>query len=304
MAEAGRVLITGATGLVGRGLLEQLPNAWITTRDATRAMDKLKLPREQFIEWDPATPDLRLPDSASLSGIVNLMGESVADGRWTADKKHRIRDSRVLGTQNLLRSLVAQGTLPTVMVSASAVGFYGDRGEETLVESSPPGTGFLADTCRQWEEAAQEFIHHGCRVVCLRIGLVLSRESGALPQLIRVMKWGVGGPFGWGRQWYPWIHIDDLVDLIVWSLDKAGLSGPLNATAPEPVRNRQLVAEVASRLRRPALLPVPRLAARTLLGEFGDMLFHSQRAIPQVAMEAGFQFRFGTLGRALDDLIA
>ncbi len=304
MSNQGRLLITGATGLVGSGIVEQFPDALVTTRNASRAADVLRLPREQLIEWDPTATPLRLPDGVRLRGVVNLMGESVAKGRWTSEKKRRIRDSRVLGTQHLVQGLVSQSIIPDFVVSASAVGYYGDRSDEILTETSGVGTGFLADTCREWEAAANAMAAHGARVVCLRIGLVLARDDGALPKMIPIFRWGVGGPFGLGRQWYPWIHIDDLVDLVVWAMDKPDLRGPLIASAPEPVRNRTFVAELAKRLKRPALLPVPRAAARLLLGEFAEMLFHSQRAVPQLALDSGFQFRFGSLGMALDGLLA
>ncbi len=295
-------LVTGGTGFVGQRLLRQLPQPVITTRRAAQASSKLQLASHQIIEWDP---NQRLPELSANQRpqcVINLMGESVADGRWTRAKKQRIRDSRVKGTEQLVSSLIEQQSIPQVMISASAVGFYGTRDEELLDESSVAGTGFLPDVCQAWEAAAQALAAHGTRVVCLRIGIVLGKEGGALEKLVPLFRWGLGGRLGSGQHWLPWVHVDDLVAMIVWLLD-APVSGPCNGTSPTPVRNITFTQELARAVHRPALIPAPAFALKLILGEFGETLLYSQHVIPKIAIQGGFQFRFPTLDLALQSLI-
>ncbi len=299
-------LLTGGTGFVGR----QIMKAWharsselITcSRDAERARKAFGSSAPRIIAWDPLKPiDSDLP--SSLSAVINLMGESIADGRWTAAKKKRIVESRVVGTRNLVTGILNSNCLPSVLVSASAVGIYANCGEDIVSEKHALGTGFLADVCQQWEAEANRLSEHGVRVVNLRIGIVLGADGGALEKMEPIFRWGVGGRLGSGKQWVPWIHVDDLVRLILWCVDQAPVQGPVNATAPNPVRNSELTSELARRVGRAAWLPVPKFALRLAFGEFANSLFDSQRVVPEVSLRHGFRFEFPELRETLEDLL-
>jgi uncharacterized protein (TIGR01777 family) len=233
--------------------------------------------------------------------VIHLAGENVAQ-RWTAEARRRIRDSRVESTRNLVRALAKLERKPGVLVCASAVGYYGSRGDETLTEASAPGAGFLPDVCVAWEREAQAAEALGIRVVRMRTGVALDPRGGALKKLLPVFRMGAGGRLGDGRQWMPWIHLDDLAALFVFVLENP-VAGPVNAVAPQPVSNADFTRELALALHRPALLPVPALALRLLLGEMSEVLLASQRVVPQAAEAAGFRFRFPELGGALRDLL-
>ncbi len=299
-----RTLITGGTGFVGRTLLRRLSGAIVTTRDSSRAAD-LQAAGHQIVEWNPEAGPLPVRELVAEppQAVVNLMGASVAKGRWTAARKRAIRSSRVDGTNRLIEGLRQLPVLPEVLVNASAVGFYGDRGEEALVEESGPGTGFLASVCEEWETAARSLEADGVRVVWLRIGIVLGREGGALPSLLSLFRWGLGGRLGSGRQWMPWIHVDDLAAMIEWLFGPDSLSGPVNAVSPGLVTNRDFTAALAEAVHRPAILPAPALILRAVLGEFAGSLLGSQRVIPARAQAGGFEFRHATLAGALRDLV-
>ncbi len=296
-------LVTGATGLVGKRLLAKLSSPVICSRNVDRARQQVGDLVSHIVQWDPLTSDLVLDDSVSYRTVINLMGEPIAEGRWNKEKKRRIRDSRVLGTRRLVDRLLKRDELPSVLVSASAVGIYGDRGEAIVEEDGPHGSGFLAEVCEAWEAESQRLEKHGVRVVNPRIGIVLGLEGGALANLIPLFKAGLGAKLGKGNQWVPWIHIDDLVDLLLWLLEADAVSGPVNAASPNPVRNQELTKELAKCLKRRTLVPAPRFAVRAALGEFADSLFDSQRVVPAVALASGFQFRFPDLSDALKDLI-
>ena len=296
-------LLTGGTGFVGQALLEQLKSSVVTSRNAERAKSKLGSLITDAISWDPLQEELDLGSQPKFESVINLMGEPIAEGRWNQDKKKRIRDSRVLGTRRLVDALLQADNLPSVFVSASAVGIYGDPGDVSVDEGHQHGTGFLTDVCQEWETEANRIGEHGVRVVNLRIGIVLGQEGGALAQMTPIFRWGVGGPLGNGKQWFPWIHVSDLVGMILWATETDSVSGPVNATAPNPVRNKEFTRGLASRLRRPAFLPVPKFALRVAVGEFANSLFFSQRVIPEVALKHGFHFQFSELDSALADLI-
>jgi len=299
-----RTLVTGATGFIGSHLLELLEDPVVVTRNAESARRRLgsKIP---LVEWDPGGGPLPIGSLMENppAAVINLMGETVAGGRWTKARKKRIRDSRVAGTKNLIQGLERLPVPPRVLVNASAVGFFGEGGESELTESMPSGSGFLADVCREWEVAANQIGRLGTRVVLLRIGLVLGKGGGALKQLTPIFRMCLGGRIGSGRQWMPWIHVADLARLFVWCRDHETISGPVNGSAPEPVRNSEFTQTLATCLGRPALLPVPYIAARTLLGEFAGSLYQSQRMVPAKAEAAGFEFEFRTLQAALQDII-
>ena len=292
------VAVTGSSGLVGSALLPEL---------AARDHRVLRVVRPQSsaagadtIRWDPAAGAL---DAAALEGvdaIVHLAGASVAAGRWNAAHKRRILESRTLPTRLLADACARLGRPPRVLVAASATGWYGARGDESLDEDSTAGAGFLAEVCRAWEAASEPAARAGVRVVTLRIGIALSRRGGALAALLTPFRLGLGGPIGSGRQWMSWIALDDLIGAILHSLTTESLRGPVNAVAPTPVTNREFGRTLGRVLRRPALLPLPAFAARLLLGEMADeLLLASQRIRPMRLEATSFAFRYPTLEGAL-----
>jgi len=300
------VLVTGGTGFVGRPLVRRLldggADVTILTRDPQRAA--IAAPAgARLAAWSPPAA----LDPALLRGvdaIVNLAGEGIADARWSDARKRAIRDSRIDATRTLVDALlqVPDRARPRTLISASAVGAYGDRGDEELNEFSRPGTGFLAEVCRDWEAEAQRASRFGVRVSTVRIGVVLGRDGGALAKMVAPFRLGVGGRIGSGRQWMSWIHLDDLVAMILWALERRTLDGPINATAPGAVRNDEFTKTLGRTLGRPALIPAPAPALRIALGEMSAVLLASQRVHPTRAVAAGFEFRFPTLEATLTNL--
>jgi len=300
MSESRRILVTGATGLVGRRLLVALRDDDQRVGAVTRRPDEARFgDGVEPVGWDGVA--VAPAELAASDGVVHLAGEPVLGGLPTAARRKRILESRVDSTRALVRAMseLAPAERPRVFVCASAVGIYGDRGEEVLDESVAPGSGFLADVCIAWEKAAQPAEQLGVRTVSLRIGVVLAREGGALSPIATAFRFGLGGRLGNGRQWFPWVHIDDLVGLIRRSLRDERWSGIFNATAPNPVRNAEWTQAVAAILHRPALLPVPALALKLALGETSGELLGSRRVIPKRALELGFRFEFERLEDAL-----
>ncbi len=292
-----RALVTGATGFIGRSLLKRLEKPVVFSRNPERAKQTLG-----DVEAHPWEPQAGPPPPEAFRGIevvFSLAGENVADGRWTSAKKHRIRESRVAGTRNLVAGLEKLSTRPGVLVSASAVGFYGSRGDELLDENSSPGNDFLAEVCKAWEAEANRARSLGVRVVMARIGIVLGKGGGVLAKMLTPFKLGLGGRLGSGRQWTPWVHIDDLVGLLLHAAQTRELSGPMNGVAPNPVTNRELTQTLARILHRPAIFPVPEFALRGMLGEFGEAILSSQRVAPRVAEKTGYRFRYPSLDEAL-----
>lgn len=290
-----RVAVTGSSGFVGRALLRALEE---------REDEPLRVRRGKGggLRWDP-TRGFEPPDALSgADAVVHLAGENVGQ-RWTAERKKAIRDSRVTGTRTVVDGLRSAAPRPPVFVSASAVGYYGARGDEPLEEDAPPGEDFLARTCRDWESAALAAADLGVRTVVLRFGPILGHGGGPLPRMLPFFRKGVGGRLGSGRQWMSWIHIDDLVAAILFAIDHARLSGVYNATAPEPVTNRELTSALANTLHRPAALPVPAFALRTLYGEMAGTILTGQRAVPARLEAAGFRFRHRRIEEALGDLL-
>jgi uncharacterized protein (TIGR01777 family) len=244
------------------------------------------------------------PSEESLKGIdvvIHLAGEPVAQ-RWTNDVKAKIRDSRVLGTRRLVAAIARLNAKPSALICASAVGYYGSRGDEQLFEPSPPGSGFLAEVCRQWESEADAATSLGLRVVRIRTGIALGQGGGALSAMLPSFKLYAGGTFGSGRQWMPWIHVDDLVELFRFAVENP-VSGPVNGTAPDPVTNARFTSELAQVLHRPAFLRIPAFALNLLMGEMATVVLASQRAYPAAAQALGFHWRFSRLGEALHDLL-
>jgi uncharacterized protein (TIGR01777 family) len=295
------VLLTGATGLVGTRLLRSLVADGVGVRAATRSPANATFPAGvEAVGWDGVLiPSARV---AGCDAIVHLAGEPVFGGLPTQSRLDRILASRVDSTRALVQSIakLAPADRPKVFVCASAVGYYGDRGDEVLDESASAGSSFLADVCVAWEEEARAAAPLGVRTLSLRIGIVLAREGGALAMLARLFRFGLGGVVGSGEQWVPWIHIDDLVAMIRAALADERWSGVANAVAPQPVTNAELTRELASAVHRPALLPAPAFAIRALLGKTAGELLGSRRAVPRLAEALGFQFGAGTLERALE----
>jgi uncharacterized protein (TIGR01777 family) len=254
----------------------------------------------RFVQGDPTVPGPWQDELARADACVNLAGEPLDAGRWNGERKRRIRASRVDSTRNVTDVLRERG--PKVLVSGSAVGVYGSRGDEVLDERSPAGEGFLAEVCREWEAAAERAAPRA-RVTTLRTGIVLARDGGALPKLVRPFRLLAGGPLGDGAFFQPWIHLADEVGLIVLALEDGRARGALNATAPAPVRNRALARAIGEVLRRPSALPTPALAVRIAIGELAGEVLSSQRAVPAKALALGYRFRFPDLGAALRDLL-
>lgn len=291
-----RVLVTGAGGLVGSALVPALAAAG---HDVVRLVRRTPRRSDEFA-WDPAGGAL---DERALEGIgaaVHLAGESIAAGRWTARRRAAIRASRVLSTRLLAAALAARHRAAATLVCASGVGVYGDRGDEILTEASAPGGGFLAGVVRDWEAAAEPARQAGARVVHLRFGMVLAREGGALVPLVRLFRFGLGGPLAGGRQWVSWIARDDLVSVIVRSLEDDRLQGPVNAVAPGPVPQQDFARALGRVLGRPSRLPTPGFAPRLVLGEMArELLLFSQRAVPARLRECAYSFRHPDVEGAL-----
>lgn len=257
------------------------------------------------VAWDPEHGTIEATHLEGVQMVVHLAGENIARRRWTSAQMRRIRDSRVQGTATLCRGLAKLAHRPRVLVSASAIGFYGDRGDETLTEDSSAGTGFLADVCKEWERAADAARSAGIRVVHLRFGLVLARQGGALARLLPVFRLGLGGPIGSGRQYLSWISLPDVVAVIRCALADEQLEGPVNACAPTPVTNREFARALGHALQRPARMPLPAFAARLLIGKLApEALLASQRALPVRLQQSGFTFAHPTLDSALTAVLA
>jgi len=297
------VLITGGTGFVGRYVIERVDDPIVTSRNRQGALNKLGDSVTGVVQWSPQSDPLVLDPAMDCRAVVNLMGDSIAEGRWTAKKKKSIRDSRVQGTLKLVEAVSKLEKKPEVFVSASAVGFYGDPGDTEVTESHPMGEGYLPEVCKEWEDAADTVAALGVRVVKLRIGIVLGADGGACEKMIPLFKLGLGGKLGSGKQWFPWIHVEDLAGMIDWAIRTTDASGVYNATAPNPVTNGQFTAALAESLGRWAVLPAPKFGLRIALGEFANSLFFSQRVVPQRAVEEGYDFRFPELGGALKDIV-
>ena len=305
---AGRspcVFVTGGTGLIGRkvwlALRERRARVVVLTRDAAAAAQRIG-PGVELVEGDPTIAGAWQEVLAQANAVVNLAGEPIFAGRWTKARKRRIRDSRVKAATNVAQA-VADGA-PGVLVSASAIGYYGPRGDEQLTETATPGTDFMAELGVVWEAAARAARRRGeCRVVTPRIGIVLAAEGGALVEMARPFRFHVGGPVGRGTQWVSWIHIEDLVALILTAIDNPDLSGPVNATAPEPVTNADLARALGAAMGRRSWLPVPRPVLRLVLGEVACLVTKGQRVLPAKALAAGFRFRYANVTAALRNLL-
>lgn len=300
-----KVLVTGASGMLGRGLSNALfargDEVVGLTRDPGRAREGN--PRVEWVRWEPTLE--RPPEEAfaGVDGVVNLVGESIAQ-RWNDEVKRKIMDSRRVATHNLVQAIEGLEQKPAVLVSQSAIGFYGDRGDEVLDEGSAPGTGFDSEVSQEWERAARAVEAAGVRLAIVRTGQVLDPHGGFLGELLTPFKLGVGGPLAGGAQYVSWIHRDDEIGILLWALDDPSVSGVVNATAPEPVTNKELSKALGRALGRPAFLPIPGFVLDLKFGpEFGKIARGGQRVLPKRTVELGYRFEQPRIEPALRDLV-
>ncbi len=294
-----KILIAGSSGLIGSALIDSLGAA---------GHEIIRLRRNDRMEgspfWDPENGIMDLADVKDIDAVINLAGDSIAEGRWNDKKKDRILNSRVRGTRLLAEVFAASGNKPRVIVSASAVGVYGDRGDELVDETSEPGSGFLVDVCKQWEAATALAVDAGIRVVNVRFGVVLSAAGGALRKMLFPFKMGLGGPVGSGRQYMSWVSIDDVVEIIRYVIENDSLHGPVNVVSPNPVSNRQFTKTLGAVLHRPTIFPMPAFAARLAFGEMAnELLLAGTRVAPKKLIDSGYKFRHPELAEALEHLL-
>jgi hypothetical protein len=294
-----RIALTGASGMLGTALTPTLAAAGHVVVPVSRK------PIPGGILWDPLDGKLNPADLEGVDAVIHLAGESLADGRWTADRKALLRQSRTASTRLLSNALASLGKRPSVLICASAIGYYGNRGDEALDEDSTIGSGFLAELVRDWEASADPAREAHIRTVHARFGVILSREGGALGKMVGPFKLGLGGPFGDGKQWLSWVAIADVLGMLQEMLTNAALTGPINVTAPEAVRNHDFAAALGHELGRPSVVPIPAFALRLALGEMADeALLFSTRVLPKKMLQAGYQFRFPELKSALHDVLS
>ncbi|MBK9342590.1 MAG: TIGR01777 family protein [Dehalococcoidia bacterium] len=288
-----RVAITGASGLIGTALAARLKS---------EGHDVRPLKRGAAADWDPATGWIRPGALEGIDAVVHLAGESIGKGRWSPKRKQELRSSRIDSTR-LLVSEISKMASPPVFVAASAIGYYGNREDEVLDETSARGEGFLADLVRDWEAESMKAEDAGARTVLLRFGVILAKEGGALPQMMLPFKFGAGGRLGSGRQWFSWVALEDAVSILIRSLT-TDMSGVYNVTAPEPVTNRELTKALSKVLKRPAIFPVPPFALRIVLGESAnELLLAGQRVLPRRLLDAGYSFRQTEISTALESIV-
>jgi hypothetical protein len=297
-----RVAITGAGGFIGRALVPELlkdgHSIIALSRDPAAIRERFG-PSVEVRQWSPNANSV----FPSCDAVIHLAGESVA-GRWMQKKKRSIYDSRIQGTRALISSMERMEDRPKILLCASAVGYYGHRGDEWLAEDAPPGTDFLAQVCRDWEAEAQEAVEWGARIVRLRLGIVLGRGGGALAPMKIPFQLGLGAKLGDGRQWMSWIHLSDTVGLFRYVMETPTISGPVNAVSPEPVRNAEFTQTLAKALHRPAFFTLPGWAVKLAVGEMAESLLNGQRVMPDVALKSGYSFRYPTLESALDEIFS
>jgi uncharacterized protein (TIGR01777 family) len=285
-----KILITGSTGLVGTAITQDLQRAGHTVCRLVRPGTSPGSSPGFDVNWNPATGELG-GAAVGADAVVNLAGASIADGRWTPQRKALLRSSRIDTTRALVQALAKMSARPRVLVSASATGIYGNRGDETLTEASQPGKDFLSEIAKEWESEAIKAEVLGIRVVRTRFGVILSKHGGALPQMMRPFQFGVGGKIGTGKQWLSWITLDDTVGILRLALENANITGPLNVVSPQPVTNADFTKILAAALHRPALFPAPAFALRLILGEMADaLLLSSQRVQPAQLQKLNHRF--------------
>ena len=325
-----KVLVTGATGLVGAALVKSLARDGhtvcrllrresVTSAKGTKANPDKKaetaIPagfqgRIFDVAWDPEASAVHAigdpqGHTAGADAVVNLAGASIADGKWTTQRKMQLRSSRIKTTRSLLTAIQKTGLSPKILVSASAIGIYGDRGDEVLTEESAPGKGFLANLATEWETEARTAEGMGMRVICARFGIILAKYGGALPQIMKPFQFGVGGKLASGRQWMSWITLEDVIGVLRYALENAAVSGAVNVVAPEAVRNAKFTSELARAMHRPAIFPLPEFALRMMLGRemAEEMLLASERVKPSRLQQMGYEFQHAELALALEHVL-
>lgn len=301
-----KILVTGSTGFVGTALVRALIGDGHTVCRLVRPGTIVKEGVAEGIQvgWNPASGELG-GAGVGPDAVVNLAGASIAGARWTPARKAELRASRIDTTRALVTALAKMNARPRVLVSASATGFYGDRGDETLMEESQPGSDFLADLAKNWEAEARKAEAIGIRVVLARFGIILARDGGAMPRMMLPLRMFVGGRIGSGKQWMSWISLEDVVSILRFALEKNEVRGPLNVISPQPLQNGEFTKILARALHRPALFPAPPFALRLTLGEMADaLLLSSQRAVPQRLQQLGYQFQHADLASALTAILA
>lgn len=302
-----KILVAGSTGLVGTALVSDLKRAGHTVCRLVRPSTNTEAIRgsEGFdVKWDPASGELGNA-AVGADAVVNLAGASIAEGRWTPERKKVLQASRVDTTRALVNALAKMAARPRVMVSASAIGFYGSHGDEVLNEESKPGSDFLSEVAMAWEAEAEKAEALGIRVLRARFGVILAKEGGALPQMVRPFRFGVGGKIGSGQQWMSWIAREDVVAILRFALENGAVRGPINVVSPQAVRNAEFTAVLAKTLHRPALFPAPAFALRLMLGEMADaLLLSSQRVVPEQLQKLGYRFLQPDLAAALKSALS
>ena len=297
-----KIIISGATGLVGTALARTLRDEGHSVARLVRAGS---VAVAGDIQWDPANSKIDLAALEGADAVVNLNGASIGGGRWTPERKKLLRTSRVETTRFLVDSMSRLRQKPRAFVSASAIGFYGSRGDEVLTEASASGADFLSGLSREWEQEAERAESFGIRTAILRFGIILSSRGGALPRMLTPFKMGAGGRLGDGKQWMSWIALDDVIGIIRWAIADSQVKGPVNVVAPNPVQNSEFTRVLAKVLHRPAIFPAPAFALRLMLGEMADaLLLGSQRVRPEKLLESGYKFRFEKLEPALQATLA
>ncbi len=297
-----QVTVTGGTGFIGSHLVMRLRNAGHAVRILGRSPKKGMTRDTPVFLWNATEAEPPPESLLGVDAVIHLAGEPISQ-RWSPENRRRIRASRVEGTRLLVEAMARLERPPSVLVSASAIGYYGDRGEEVITEASAPGEGFLAEVCEAWETEAKRAADHGVRVVNMRNGMVLGAGGGALAQMLPPFRMFIGGKLGSGEQWMSWVHLDDVAGLIEYALQNPAVSGPVNATAPNPVRNKQFTQTLARTLHRPALFTVPEAGLKLLFGEMASILLDGQHVLPKAAESAGYVFQYPELGSSLKDLL-
>jgi uncharacterized protein len=301
-----RILVSGSTGFLGTSLVETFEGQGHTVARLVRpgtAPKNSSGAREQTIAWDPVADQFDAAAAEGADALVHLAGASIAEGRWNDARKKLLRTSRIDATRQLIGALAKLQRPPRTIVAASAVGYFGNRGEETLTEASAPGNDFLAGLCREWEAETARGAGFGARVVSLRFGIILARHGGALPRMAMPFQMGAGGRLGDGRQWMSWLTLQETIGIVQFALANPGLSGPLDAVTPNPARNSEFTSVLAKTLHRPAIFPAPAFALRLALGEMADaLLLASQKVMPSKLTNAGYQFLQPNLASALAEV--
>jgi uncharacterized protein (TIGR01777 family) len=292
-----KVLLAGGTGFIGTHVARRLRN------DGHSVSLLSRRPGQGLIAWDAVHGGAWEQALDGVDAVINLTGESVGAGRWTSRQKERIRNSRIDATRAIVEAIRKSQVKPGVLINASAVGYYGHVEENDVTENAPVGDDFLGETCRLWESEALKAGESGVRVVMMRTGFVIGRDSTAFKRLQLPFKLFAGGPFGTGKQWFPWIHIEDVAAGYVFAIKQSALSGPVNLSAPHPVRVRDLARELGRVLRRPSFMPAPAFALKIVLGEMSDLLLKGQKVVPRKLLESGFDFRFSEVPAALKDAV-